>query len=95
MFHVSDKDLSPVPVTSSLVKVSSLIELEWMGYFTYAHTNTQVLKYSDEDLMKLVQLARRRANQRERQKVEEYTCNTSKFSYSTSRGAHFACPCCT
>ena len=37
------------------------------------HTlNTQVLKYSNEDLMKLVQLARRRANQRERQKVEQW-----------------------
>ena len=34
------------------------------------HTCAQFLKYSDEDLMKLVQLAKRRANQRERHKVD-------------------------
>lgn len=61
--------MSAVSVTSSsLVKVSSVAP-EWIG-FIVAHAYTQILKYSDEDLLKLVQLAKRRAGQRERQKVD-------------------------
>ena len=86
MAHGCSED-SPIPVTSCLVKVGSNNVHNFMftcSTIILSVLHLQVLRYSDEDLKKLVDLAKRRAYQREREKVIHYSNRVQGYHPSSS-----------